>query len=94
MLILLKARLFLITCSTNILHRTLDGSLWRKYRRRISLLKLIGFLAATPANLLRALASLCRADHENLGFHNALLRYCCYDRRKRKNFSEIWQQLV
>jgi len=94
MLILLKARLFLITCSTNILHRALECSLWRKYRRRISLLKLIGFLAATPANLLRALASLCRNDSENLGFHKALLRYCCYDRRKRKNFSEIWQQLA
>jgi len=34
MLILLKARLFLITCSTNVLHRTLEGSLWKKYRRR------------------------------------------------------------
>lgn len=94
MLILLKARLFLITCSTNILHRTLECSLRRKYRRCISLLKLIGFLAASPANLLRALASLCRNVSENLGFHKALLRYCCYDRRKRKNFSEIWQQLA
>ena len=94
MLILLKARLFLITCSTNILHRALEGSMWRKYQRRISLLKLIGFLAATPANLLRALASLRRKDPENRGFHNALLRYCCYDRRQRKNFSEIWQQIA
>lgn len=94
MLILLKARLFLITCSTNIVHRTLEGPLWNKYRRSISLLKLIAFLAATPANLLRALASLCRNDSENLAFHKALLRYCCYDRRKRKNFSDIWQQLA
>lgn len=94
MLILLKARLFLITCSTNILHRTLEGSLWKKYQRRISLLKLIGFLAASPANLLRALTSLCRTDHENFGFHNALLHYCCYDRRKRKNFAEIWEDLA
>ena len=62
--------------------------------RRISLLKLIGFLAATPANLLRALASLRRKDPENRGFHNALMRYCCYDRRQRKNFPEIWQQIA
>lgn len=94
MLILLKARLFLITCSTNILHRALEGPLWKKYQRRISLLKLIGFLAATPANLLRALDSLCRTDHENFGFHNALLHYCCYDRRKRKNFADIWEDLT
>jgi hypothetical protein len=94
MLILLKVRLFLITCSTNILHRALESCLWKKHQRRISLLKLIGFLAATPANLLRALASLGRNDSENTGFHNALLRYCCYDRRKRKNFSDIWQQLA
>lgn len=94
MLILLKARLFLITCSTNLLHRALESSVWRKHRRRISLLKLIGFLSATPANILRALASLVLADSENLAFHNALLRYCCYDRRKRKNFADIWQQFA
>ena len=94
MFILLKARLFLITCSTNLLHRSLDSSVWRKYRRRISLLKLIGFLAAKPANILRALASLARPDSENLTFHKALLLYCCYDRRKRKNFTDIWQQLA
>jgi len=94
MLILLKARLFLITCSTNILHRALECSLIRKYQRQISLLKLIGFLAATPTNLVRALGALCRSDHQNLGFNNALLRYCCYDRRKRKNFSEIWESLA
>ena len=94
MFILLKARLFLITCSTNLLHRSLDSSVWRKYRRRISLLKLIGFLAAKPANILRALASLSRPDSENLTFHKALLLYCCYDRRKRKNFTDIWQQLA
>lgn len=94
MLILLKARLFLITCSTNILHRALESSLWRKYQRRISLLKLIGFLASAPANLLRALASLHCTEQENLGIHKALLSYCCYDRRKRKNFSEIWEEFA
>lgn len=94
MLILLKARLFLITCSTNILHRSLESILWQKHRRRISLLKLIGFLAASPANILRALASLTLTDSENIGFHNALLRYCCYDRRKRMNYSDLWEQLA
>lgn len=94
MLILLKARLFLITCSTNLLHRALESCLWRRHRRRISLLKLIGFLAAAPANILRALASLSLADADNLDFHQALLRYCCYDRRKRKNFSDLWEQLA
>lgn len=94
MFILLKARLFLITCSTNILHRSLENTLWQKHRRRISLLKLIGFLAASPSNIMRPLASLTLTDSENIGFHNALLRYCCYDRRKRMNYSDLWMLLA
>ena len=26
--------------------------------------------------------------------HKALLRYCCYDQRKRPNFSEKWSNLA
>ncbi|MFY8269397.1 MAG: IS4 family transposase, partial [Terrimicrobiaceae bacterium] len=87
MLILLKARLLLITCCTNILYRALETTQWQKHTRRISLLKLVKFLAAAPENLLRALKSLSADMEASDGFHKALLRYCCYDQRKRQNFS-------
>jgi hypothetical protein len=94
MLILLKARLLLITCCTNILYRALETTQWQKHKRRISLLKLVKFLAAAPENLLRALKSLSADMEASDGFHKALLRYCCYDQRKRQNFSEKWFSLA
>jgi hypothetical protein len=92
--ILLKARLLLITCCTNILYRALASVQWRKHKRHISLLKLVKFLCAAPANLLRALKSLSADIEKSDGFHKALRRYCCYDQRKRQNFSEKWHCLA
>jgi hypothetical protein len=94
MLILLKARLLLITCCTNILYRALETTQWQKHKRRISLLKLVKFLSASPDNLLRAIKSLSAGIEQSDGFHKALLRYCCYDQRKRPNFSEKWSNLA
>ena len=89
-----KARLLLITRCTNILYRALETTQWQKHKRRISLLKLVKFLSAAPDNLLRAIKSLSADIEQSDGFHKALLRYCCYDQRKRRNFSEKWSSLA
>jgi hypothetical protein len=94
MTILLKARLLLITCATNILHGPLEASLQRKYGRRLSLLKFMKYLSVGPANFLRALRSLSMDDAQARGFHEALVRYCCYDKRKRQNYSQTWEALA
>lgn len=94
MIILLKARLLLITCCTNILLGPLDGLLRRKYQRHLSLLKLIKFFSAAPVNILRAFHSLSHDSLQAFGFCKALLRYCCYDRRKRLNFAQTWNNLA
>jgi len=94
MMILLKARILLITCCTNILYGPLSGALWRKFKRHISLLKLMNFLSAAPSHFLRALQSLTSGDAQNHRFHKTLLRYCCYDRRKRLNYTQIFEALA
>ena len=94
MTILLKARLLLITCATNILHGPLAAALRRGYRRRLSLLKFMRYLSVGPANFLRALRSLSIGDAQAHSFHKALVRYCCYDKRKRQNYSEVWEALA
>lgn len=94
MMILLKARLLLITCCTNILYGPLSGALWRTHQRHISLLKLMKFLSAAPSRFLHALQSLTGDDAQNHRFHKTLLRYCCYDRRKRLNYTQIFEALA
>lgn len=93
MTILLKARLLLIACATNILHGPLAAELRLRYGRQLSLLKFMRYLSAGSANFLRALRSLSIGNTQVRGFHEALVRYCCYDKRKRQNYIEVWESL-
>jgi len=92
--ILLKARLLLITCATNILHGPLAAVLRLRYERRLSLLKFMRYLSGGQMNFLRALRSLLIGDTQAHTFHKALVRYCCYDKRKRQNYCDVWEALA
>ena len=53
------------------------------------------YLAASLANLLRVTHALAGGDHETAAIEKALARYCCYDnRKKRRNFTETWENLA
>jgi hypothetical protein len=94
MTILLKARLLLITCATNILHGPLAAVLRSRYKRRLSLLKFMRYLSGGQLNFLRALRSLLTGDAQAHTFHKALVRYCCHDKRKRQNYCDVWEALA
>jgi hypothetical protein len=62
---------------------------------RLSLLKFMKHLAASVANLLRVTHSLAGGDQATDALEKALARYCCYDKRKkRQNFTETWENLA
>jgi hypothetical protein len=94
MAILIKARLLIITACTNLVYGTLERTLRQNYDRRLSLLKFMRFLSKSPARFIRVLRSLLLCDHENQTLHETLVRYCCYDQRKRQNYSETWDALA
>jgi hypothetical protein len=92
--ILLKARLLVITACTNLAYGPLERTLRQNYARRLSLLKFMRFLSKGPAHLIRVLRALSLCDQENQALHETLVRYCCYDKRKRQNYSETWDALA
>jgi uncharacterized protein (DUF2336 family) len=49
----------------------------------------MNYLSINPANFVRALRSLSMSETQARSFHEALVRYCCYDRRKRRNYSDV-----
>ncbi len=61
--ILLKTRLLLIAAAST-LYRPLESLLWRKHRRRLSLLKFMTYLAASPLNLQRVINSAGAPPHQ------------------------------
>ena len=94
MAILLKARLLIITACTNLVYGPLERILRNHYDRKLSLLKFMGFLSKCPSRIVLVLQSLTLSDQENQGLHKTLVRYCCYDKRKRQNYSETWDSLA
>lgn len=92
--ILLKTRL-LVLAAASTLYRTFERTLWRKHRRRLSLLKFIKHIAASPLNLQRIIDSAGTNTTESDKLERALVKYCCYDKRKkRRNFTEMWESLA
>lgn len=92
--ILLKARLLVITAAINVLYNTFERAIRHRHRRRLSLLKFTNYLCKSPANFIRALRSLSAIDERNCPLIDALARYCCYDKRKRQNYSEVFESLA
>lgn len=94
MQILLRTRLMVIAAAST-LYRPLELMLWRKHRRRLSLLKFMTYLTASPLNLQRVLDFAGANTTTSDKLESALVKYCCYDKRKkRRNFSEIWESLA
>ena len=94
MAILLKARLLLIAACANVVYGPLERRLLQNYDRRLSLLKFMRFLSRCPARFIGVLQSLSLSKQENRVLHESLARYCCYDKRKRRNYSETWDALA
>lgn len=94
MAILLKARLLIITACTNLAYGAWERTLRQKDDHRLSLLKFTRFLSKSPARFVQVLRALSLEHHENHGLIQTLIRYCCYDRRKRRNYSQTWDALA
>jgi len=93
MRILLQTRLLVIAAASN-LYRRFERVLWLRHRRRLSLLKFINYLAASMTRLKRVLGPLRDDSPQARSLENALARYCCYDKRKKRhNFAETMEFL-
>lgn len=86
--ILLKARLLMIAACTLLLHGKAPLSVWREHRRRVSLLKFMRQVAARPAVFILAVHAQYGDGGERQKFEEFLAKYCCYDKRKRRNYCD------
>lgn len=87
---ILTMRLILITEGTNVFYRACHHYVKRHYDRELSLQKFLKRLTRSPEladMIVRALAHPDEPESEETRqTWNHLVRYCCYDKRKRKNF--------
>ena len=94
LLVMLKARLLVISALTNM-YSLLERVVHDARGRRISQMKLMGYIAGHMDRCVRILSFPTASDEERRNLVEALVRHCCYDlRRKRHNFSEIMSSLA
>ena len=91
--ILISARLLVITALTNTLYPRCRQQLWQHEQRRLSLLKFLHCLARNPHRL-PLVCRLIIPDPPEDHSCSFLLKYCCYDKRKRPNFPEVFDRLL
>jgi len=92
--LLLEARLLFIAACANILHGFYSHQLKVQFDRRLSLLKFVKYLSASPGNFLRLFRWPSTTPTEQHEILKSLVKYCCYDKRNRKNFQEVWESLA
>jgi hypothetical protein len=92
--ILLTARLLVITALTNWLYPKCQHILKKVHGRELSLLKFLNHLSKKPEHV--GLLSRCLKLTSLLSapLCRMLSKYCCYDLRKRKNFTQICDALT
>ena len=90
--ILLKARLLVIAACANTLYRFCGINILANHGRRLSLLKFMKYLS-NPSNIIRVVRSISGTQEEMRSIHKVLAKYCCYDKRRRLNYLEMWDLL-
>lgn len=91
--ILLTARLLIITALTNWLYPKCHDLISKVHGKRLSLLKLLHYLAMKPERLPQLIHCLSLANPQNQNPLLMLKKYCCYDKRKRQNFDQFCSAL-
>jgi hypothetical protein len=91
--VLLTARLMIVAAWASKLYGPCVRREQESMGRDLSLLKFIRYLARHP----RIAGSLAGMLEGNAGHEQRTLcasaKYCCYDKRKRANFNQIWDSL-
>jgi hypothetical protein len=90
---LLTARLLLITEGTNVLYRRCFLKTRELYDRDLSIQKFLKRLSRMPELFGMIFKAFETPSSESLPVWEHLLRYCCYDKRKRKNFFDQCRDL-
>lgn len=90
--IFLTARMIRATVCAQFIYQPASSWLRRHAQRLLSLLKLFRYLSRNPEEIPALLAALAQPKVP-LAIMATLARYCCYDRRRRRNFEQQWQEL-
>jgi Transposase DDE domain len=93
--ILLTARLTMIVLCMHKLFVPLSEKIYYQHNRNLSMLKFMSYFMKNQQQVLPLLISLFQ-DHNdpNSKVYSKLIRYCCYDKRKRLNMTQLAAEVL
>jgi hypothetical protein len=88
--VILTARFIMIVICMQNIYNPCYNRIFSKYKRHLSMLKILNYLMKNPEKILQILRSNTSENYQMAAsIDDALVKYCTYDRRVRPNFSQI-----
>lgn len=88
--VILTARFIMIVICMQNIYNPCYHRIFSKYKRHLSMLKILNYLMKNPEKILEILRSNTSENYQMAtSIDYALVKYCTYDRRVRPNFSQI-----
>jgi hypothetical protein len=88
--VILTARFIMIVICMHNIYNPCYQRIYQKSKRQISMFKLLRYLMQNPEKVTEMLLINMDSDYPlSKTIDEALIKYCCYEKRKRLNFSQI-----
>jgi len=88
--VILTARFIMIVICMQFIYNPCYYRIFNKYKRHLSLLKLLNYLMKNPEKIVKILQSIVSEKHQiTVRIDDALVKYCVYERRLRPHFNQI-----
>jgi len=89
---ILIARFIMIIISTQLIYQPYKLIIKKKKGRDLSLIKVIQYLNRHPNKIIELIENLNVSSIDNIPIQS-LIKYCAYDKRKRKNYEQLFNEL-
>ena len=83
------AKLIFIILITQFIYLPARTIIKQHFNKEISIIKLTAFIGENPMNMIEIIDELLFYDNEPKEKLKALVRYCCYDKRTRRNYHQF-----
>lgn len=90
--VIIYSRFLMVLLTTHSLFNTCKNKIYKKSGKYLSLLKFQNYLAKFNQNILPLALEL--KNNETSIYVNKIERYCCYDKRKRINYEQLFMDIM
>lgn len=91
---IIYAKLIFLILITQFIYLPARVIIKQHFNKEISILKITAFIGENPMNMIEIIEELLLYNNEPKDKLKALARYCCYEKRNRRNYDQFAQDIL